>query len=42
MQDTQRFWDNMYTKQQRIAAAAEKYAGESLSSVAHLIDVEWM
>ena len=42
MQDTQRFWDNMYTKQRRIAEAAEKHAGESLSSIAHHIDVEWM
>ena len=42
MQDTQRFWDNMYTKQRRIAQAAEKYAGESLSSVAHHIDAQWM
>jgi group II intron reverse transcriptase/maturase len=42
MPDTQRFWDNMYTKQRRIAEAAEKYGGESLSSVAHHIDVQWM
>ena len=42
MQDTQRFWDNMYTKQQRIANAAEKYAGKSLTGVSHHIDVEWM
>jgi len=42
MQDTQGYWDNMYTKRQRIAEAAEKYAGESLSSLAHLIDVQWM
>ena len=41
MQDTQIFWDNMYTKQQRIAQAAEKYAGESLLSVAHHIDVSY-
>ena len=39
--DTQRFWDNMYTKQRRIAEAAEKHAGESLSSVAHHIDVSY-
>ena len=26
MQDTQEFWDNMYTKQRRIAEAAEKHA----------------
>jgi hypothetical protein len=42
MQDTQEFWDNMYTKQQRIAEAAEKHSGESLVSVSHHIDVEWM
>jgi len=42
MQDTQGFWENMSTKRQRIAQAAEKYAGESLSSVAHHIDVGWM
>ena len=42
MQDTQRFWEDMYTKQQRIAEAAGKYAGESLSSVAHHIDASWM
>jgi len=42
MQDTQRFWDNMYTKQQRIAQAAKKYAGKSLTSVSHHIDVEWI
>jgi group II intron reverse transcriptase/maturase len=42
MQDTQMYWDNMYTKQQRIAQAAGKYSGESLLSVAHHIDVEWM
>jgi len=32
----------MYTKQRRIAEAAEKHAGESLVSVAHHIDVQWM
>jgi len=42
MQDTQIFWENMYSKRQRIAEAAEKYSGESLLSVAHHIDVEWM
>ena len=42
MQDTQGFWDIMYTKQKRIANAAEKHAGESLSSIAHHIDVQWM
>jgi group II intron reverse transcriptase/maturase len=42
MQDTQIFWENMYTKQKRIAQAAEKHAGASLVSVAHHIDVEWM
>jgi len=42
MPDTQIYWDNMYTKQHRIAQAAEKYAGQSLVSVAHHIDVEWM
>ena len=42
MPDTQGFWDNMYTKQQRIAKAAEKYAGESLTNVAQHIDTEWM
>jgi len=42
MPDTQGYWDNMYTKQQRIADAAEKYAGESLTNVAQHIDVEWM
>ena len=42
MQDTQEFWDNMYTKQQRIAKAAEQHAGESLVSVAHHIDAQWM
>jgi len=42
MQDTQGYWDNVYTKQQRIAQAAEKYSGESLTNVAQYIDVEWM
>jgi len=42
MQGTQGFWDNMLTKQRRIAEAAEKYAGESLSSIAHYIDVQWL
>jgi len=42
MQDTQGYWDNMYTKQRRIANAAEKHAGESLTNVAQHIDVEWM
>jgi len=32
----------MYTKQRRIAQAAEKHSGESLVSVAHHIDVQWM
>jgi hypothetical protein len=39
MQNTQEFWDNMYTKQRRIANAAEKHSGQSLVSVAHHIDV---
>jgi len=42
MQDTQEYWENMYTKQRRIAKAAEKHSGESLVSVAHHIDVQWM
>jgi group II intron reverse transcriptase/maturase len=42
MRDTQEFWDNMYTKQQRIAKAAEKHAGQSLVSVAHHMDAQWM
>ena len=42
MQNTQEFWDTMYTKQLRIAQAAEKYAGESLVSIAHHIDEHWM
>ena len=42
MQNIQRFWDNMYTKQKRIAQAAEKHAGKSLTSVSHHIDAEWM
>ena len=42
MQNTQEFWDNMYTKQRRIAKAAEKHSGASLVSVAHHIDVNWM
>ena len=42
MQDTQEFWDNMYTKQRRIAEAAEKHSGQSLVSVAHHIDMQWM
>ena len=42
MQDTQGYWDNMYTKQRRIAQAAEKYSGESLTNVAQHIDVQWM
>ena len=42
MQNTQEFWDTMYTKQRRIAKAAEQHAGESLVSVAHHIDAEWM
>jgi group II intron reverse transcriptase/maturase len=42
MQDTQWFWDTMYTKQKRIAQVAEKYAGESLTNITHHIDVYWM
>ena len=42
MQNTQEFWENMYTKQRRIAEAAEKHSGQSLVSVAHHIDVPWM
>ena len=42
MQDTQESWENVYTKQQRIAKASEKHSGESLVSVAHHIDVQWM
>ena len=42
MQNTQEFWDTMYTKQERIAQAALKHSGESLVSVAHHIDVQWM
>ena len=42
MQDTQEFWDNMYTKQRRIAEVAEKHTGQSLVSVAQHIDVQWM
>jgi group II intron reverse transcriptase/maturase len=42
MPDTQRYWDNMYTKQRRIAEAAEEYARKSLTNVAHHIDAEWM
>ena len=42
MQNAQEFWDIMYTKQQQIAKAAEKHAGESLVSVAHHIDVQWI
>ncbi|MDR0582986.1 MAG: hypothetical protein LBG57_01355 [Treponema sp.] len=45
--DTQMFWDTLSTKQRQIAsdrrsAAARKYPGEGLVSVAHHIDVEWM
>jgi retron-type reverse transcriptase len=40
--DTQIFWDTLSTKQRRIAEAARKFSGESLKSVAHHIDVEWM
>jgi group II intron reverse transcriptase/maturase len=40
--DTQIFWDKLSTKQRQIAEAARKYPGESLKSVAHHIDVEWM
>jgi retron-type reverse transcriptase len=40
--DTQIFLDKLSTKQRRIAEAARKYRGESLKSVAHHIDVEWM
>jgi group II intron reverse transcriptase/maturase len=42
MPDTQGYWDDVYTKQQRIAKAAEKYSGESLTNVAQYIDVQWM
>jgi len=42
MRNTQEFWENVYTKRKRIAEAAEKYAGESLISVAHHIDAQWM
>jgi retron-type reverse transcriptase len=40
--DTQIFWNKMSTKQRQIAEAARKHPGESLKSVAHHIDVEWM
>jgi hypothetical protein len=45
--DTRIFWDKLSTKQRQIAsdrrsAAARKDPGESLKSVAHHIDVEWM
>ena len=39
--NTQEFWDNMHTKQRRIAEAAEKLSGQSLVSVAHHIDVSY-
>ena len=42
MPSTQELWDNMYTKQRRIAQAADKHAGNSLVSVAHHIDAPWM
>jgi len=42
MPNAQEFWDNMYTKQRRIAQAAEKHSGKSLVGVAHHIDVQWM
>jgi group II intron reverse transcriptase/maturase len=42
MPDTQGYWDNVYTKQQRIAKAAEKHSGKSLTNVAQHIDVQWM
>ena len=42
MPGTQELWETMYTKQRRIAAAAEKHAGKSLVSLAHHIDVQWM
>jgi group II intron reverse transcriptase/maturase len=42
MPSAQELWENMYTKQRRIAEAAEKYSGQSLVSVAHHIDVQWM
>jgi len=38
MPGTQELWETMYTKQRRIAEAAEKYAGKSLYSIAHFID----
>jgi group II intron reverse transcriptase/maturase len=40
--DTQIFWEKVSTKQRQIAEAARKYPGESLKSVAHHINVEWM
>ena len=42
MPDTQGYWDTMYTKRQRIAEAAMKHSGESLTNVAQHIDVQWM
>jgi len=42
MQDTQRFWDTISTKQKRIANTAKKYAGQSLTNVSHYIDAEWI
>ena len=42
MPDTQGYWDNVYTKRQRIAEAALKHSGESLTNVAQHIDVRWM
>jgi len=42
MPDTQGYWDNMLTKQRRIAKAAEKHTGKSLTNVAQYIDAQWM
>ena len=42
MPGTQELWETMYTKQRRIAEAAEKYAGKSLYSIAHFIDKQWL
>jgi group II intron reverse transcriptase/maturase len=40
--DTQIFWDRVSTKQRKITEAARKYPEESLMSIAHHIDVEWL
>ncbi|HKL85704.1 MAG TPA: group II intron reverse transcriptase/maturase [Treponemataceae bacterium] len=40
--DSQKFWESVSTKQRRIAEIAQRYPEESLKSLAHHIDEQWL